>query len=465
MPLKTDLRSFIALLEQKNQLSRITTDVNPVLEIAAVTDKICKQDGGGKALLFENPYSLKFSVATNLFGSHTRCALAFGVNELQTLKNKMTTLLNKISSFEPSKLDKQITDLPVFAQFAPESTSPLWCESQPTPNISIFPFLQNWSGDGSNSKNRRYITFGQVFTALPDGSATNCGMYRAQIVNKNQLAIHWNAGSGAEKHLQHYKKINQSMPVAIALGGDPALVFSSAMPLPGDLSEIVFAGFLSNRPQKMAYCTTVPLSVPATAEIVIEGFVDLNKTFSEGPFGNHSGFYMPVQEVALLKITRISHRSDAIIPATIVGPPPMEDCWMQGVWERLLLAILQKIVPEIIELHIPHAWSFHQSAIISIESTGNSMIRKISSLLWDLPWFRKSRILVFVSKGTNPEYESLVLWKCINLAEVKHHIIYDTTLTRIAIDATGSYLYKNCLQREKHIVSLVEKRWQEYGFV
>jgi 4-hydroxy-3-polyprenylbenzoate decarboxylase len=235
------------------------------------------------------------------------------------------------------------------------------------------------------------------------------------------------------------------------------------LPLPGGLDEMTFAGFLRGAPIGMAACRVVPLRVPATAEVVIEGFVDPAETVLEGPFGNHTGTYSPAGPAALLQVSSISHRPGAIIPATVVGPPPMEDCWMAKAWERLLRAFLKKLVPGVADIHFPLEWVFHQSAVISLEKTDPAMVREIAVRLWDTPWFSDARLIVFVSADTSPANEGEVAWHCINRTEYDHDIFVDSTGRRIALDATGCRLPRQPLKDDPAMVQQVLQRWQEYG--
>jgi 4-hydroxy-3-polyprenylbenzoate decarboxylase len=253
------------------------------------------------------------------------------------------------------------------------------------------------------------------------------------------------------------------MPVAIALGGPPTALFSAMLPLPGELDEMTFAGFLCGSAVEMADCRTVPLRVPASAEVVIEGYVDPSETVVEGPFGNHTGFYSPAGAAALMRITAISHRPGAIVPATVVGPPPMEDCWMAQVWERLLLAILKKLIPEVVEIHFPMEWVFHQSAIISLESPTPGMIREVAAMLWDTPWFSDSRLVIFINADTDPANVSRTAWRGINLADFGRDLIYDDTRQRTALNATGSGVLRPSLEADPAIVRCIIQRWHEYG--
>jgi 4-hydroxy-3-polyprenylbenzoate decarboxylase len=256
------------------------------------------------------------------------------------------------------------------------------------------------------------------------------------------------------------------MPVAIVLGGDPAILFSAMFPLPGDLDEMTFAGFLRDAPFVTVPCRTVPLQVPRDAEVIIEGFVAPGDTVIEGPFGNHTGFYAPAAPAARMRVTAIRHRPDAVIPATVVGPPPMEDCWMAQAWERLLVGFLRNMLPSIADIHYPFEWVFHQSAVISLENPHPGMVRNISARLWALPWFTSARVLVFVAArfpGTGSPGLSPAAWKSMNVTDVTHDIFRDAATGRIAVDATDCRLARQETAVPAEISDLVTHRWKEYG--
>lgn len=460
---RSDLQQFITLLEFSAELSRINVTTDPRLEIAAITNRVCKQPDGGRALLFERPKGSAFPVATNLFGSLRRTCLALGVDDLDQLTTRLTALLDRIPEFDVIRLDRQIAALHEFSQFSPVPSVPCWTEAMEPPDLAAFPFLQSWPGDGSADGHPRYITLPQVITANPDGSNPNCGIYRAQMRGERELALRWKAGSGAARHLERFRQLGKPMPVAIALGGPPAALFSAMLPLPGDLDELTFAGFLRGVPIETASCRSVPLRVPATAEVVIEGFVDPAETVMEGPFGNHTGCYSPAGTAALLRVTGISYRPGAVIPATVVGPPPMEDCWMAKAWERLLLAFLRKLAPGIADIHFPLEWIFHQSAVISLEKPNPAMVREVAATLWGTPWFSDARLIIFVAADAEPANEREVAWRCINLAEYAEDIFHDSTGQRMALDATGCRLSRQPLQSDSAMELQVLQRWQEYG--
>jgi 4-hydroxy-3-polyprenylbenzoate decarboxylase len=459
-----NLQDFISSLEADGELSRIAAAVDPALEIAAITDRICKQPDGGRALLFEHPAGSVFPVATNLFGSSRRVCRALGVTDLGELTLRLGALLGRIPETDITSLDRRIASLPEFSRFAPISSPEPDPELVPMdpPNLALFPFLQSWPGDGDASGHGRYITLPQVVTVDPDGGSCNCGVYRVQLRGGREAAIQWKAGSGAARHAGLYRSAGKPMPVAVVLGGDPATLFSAMFPLPGDLDELTFAGFLRGAPLVTVPCRSVPLRVPAGAEVVIEGYVEPGEAVTEGPFGNHTGFYSPAAPAALLRVTAISHRPDAVIPATVVGPPPMEDCWMAQAWERLLLAFLQRLVPPVADIRFPMEWVFHQSAIISLENPEPGMVRNISARLWALPWFRSARLLIFVTAGAEPPGPSLAAWKTINVTDFAADVFLDEATGRVALDATGCRTRRPELKSSAETAALIARRWKEY---
>ena len=458
-----DLHQFITLLDTRDELVRIQAETDTILEIAAITDAVCKQPDGGRALLFEHPRGSRFSLATNLFGSRRRVELALGGDRLDLLTERMSALLAQIPAPVFDRLDRQITGQPEFSRFSPVSGhAPNRVVMEP-PDLTAFPFLQTWPADGSACGRPRYITLPLVFTTDPEGTMPNCGMYRCQVRGAAELAIRWNPGSGAARHLEAFRQRGKRMPVAIALGGPPAAIFSALFPLPGDLDEMAFAGFLANEPLPMTSCRTVPLRVPATSEVVIEGYVDPGETVVEGPFGNHTGCYSPAGSAPLLRVTSVSHRAEAVIPTTVVGPPPMEDCWMAMAWERLLAAFLRRLVPVVGDLHFPLEWVFHQSPVISLVNPALGMVRETAEQLWSLPWFAASRLVIFVDASSEPADLSRVAWAAINLADLGHDLFADTSGKRWALDATGGSLGRQRIVPDPVVAQQVARRWREYG--
>lgn len=458
------LDTFIASLDS-SELSRITVPVDPKLEIAAITRRVCTEPAGGRALLFTHPRGRNFAVVTNLFGSEQRLCRALGIDTFDVLTERMAQLLVQLTEPEADSLDRQLTGLPDFRRFRPlhNAGNDADLVTMTEPDLRRFPFLHNWPADGSADGHPDYITLAQVMTVAPDGSSPNCGLYRVQVRGVGEAALQWKPGSGAARHAQLYRAARMPMPVAIVLGGDPALLCSAMFPLPGNLDEVTFAGFLRGAPLATVACHSVPLRVPLGAEVVIEGYVEPGATVIEGPFGNHSGYYAPAASAALFRVTKIRHRPAAIIPATVVGPPPMEDCWMARAWERLLLGFLRALIPAIHEIHVPLEWAFHQSAVIFLENPQPGMVGDIVERVWALPWFAAARLLIFTDAESEVPNLSYALWRGINVTDISRDVYCDKESGRLALDATGTAQTRSPVQDSKECSELVDRRWKEYG--
>ncbi|ACH37262.1 UbiD family decarboxylase [Citrifermentans bemidjiense Bem] len=443
-----DLRGFIAGLEAAGELQRVAAEVDPDLEIACITDRQSKLPGGGKALLFENVKGSPFPVATNLFGSPARMALALGVPKLDRLSEAMDELL----------LCPGRAPLPLLSDRAP-------CREvvERAPNLLRYPFLKSWPGDGG-----RFITLPLVFTRDPETGADNCGMYRVRIFGERSAGVRWKNGSGGWQHHRKYLASGERMPVAIAIGADPALTLAASLPLPAGLDEVSFAGYLRGEPVPMLRCLDSDLLVPADAELVIEGFVEPGVTRNEGAFGNHTGSYDPGEEVPLLTLTCIARRRDPICQATVVGPPPMEDCWMAKAAERLLLPLIRRQCPEIVDLLLPLEGIFHGCALIAIEKSLPGQGRRVLETLRSEGWLKRGKLLVVVDAAEMPLTLSEGFWRALNAVNFPRDLAV-TPDGCLGVDATrkfpeeGGGQYKE-LKQDASVSAQVQKRWREYGF-
>ncbi len=444
-----DLRSLIAGLEAAGELQRVAVEVDPDLEIACITDRQSKLPGGGKALLFEKVKGSPFQVATNLFGSPARMALALGVAELGRLSESMEKLLTSPG----------LAPLPLLVDHGP-------CREivERAPDLLRYPFLKSWPGDGG-----RFITLPLVFTRDPETGADNCGMYRVRIFDDGLAGVRWKNGSGGWAHYRKYMASGKRMPVAIAIGADPALTLAASLPLPAGLNEVPFAGYLRGEPVPMLRCLDSDLLVPADAELVIEGFVEPGATRNEGAFGNHTGSYDQGEEVPLLTVTCITRRRDPICQATVVGPPPMEDCWMAKGAERLLLPLARRQCPEIVDLSLPLEGIFHGCALIAIEKSLPGQGRRVLDKLRSEGWLQRGKLLVVVDAGDKPLTMSEGFWRALNGVRFPG----DLALTPdgcLGVDATrklpeeGGGQYQE-LRQDASVSAQVARRWREYGFL
>ncbi|HEY2934511.1 MAG TPA: menaquinone biosynthesis decarboxylase [Acidobacteriota bacterium] len=407
----SDLREFIRRLEKEKELVRIRQTVDPVLEIAEITDRVSKRTG--PALLFENVKGHDVPVLINALGSPKRMALALDVDSIDEVAERVHDLLDFKS---PEGLLDKIKLLPRLAdlgRFFPKTVRSGPCKEvirKDDFSLNYFPVLQCWPGDGG-----RYITFPLVFSKNSVTGKRNCGIYRMQVFSDTTAAMHWQIHKhGAAHFREHSERTSERMPVAVAIGADPVVCFSACMPLPDDFDEMMFAGFLRGHPVEMVKAETVDVEVPATAEIVLEGYVDPRELKTEGPFGDHTGFYSLEDEYPVFHVTCITHRKKPIYHTTIVGIPPMEDCHMGKAIERITLPVIRKQLPEIVDMHMPFEGIFHNLMILSIRKAYPGHARKIMNAIWGLGQAMLSKCIVVVDHDTNIQDVREVVWKVLN---------------------------------------------------
>jgi 4-hydroxy-3-polyprenylbenzoate decarboxylase len=364
------LSHFIRLLEDKDELIIVEEFVDPVLEISEITDRFSKTDGGGKALLFMNN-GTDFPVLTNSMGSLKRLALAHGVSSIADISNRLEDLFNDFR--EPrSNLFEKIALLPKLAAvsgFFPslqKGRSPAQEEIILDPDLNILPVLKTWPHDGG-----RFFTLPMVITTDPETGERNVGMYRMQVFDRQTTGMHWHRHKTGADHYEKYKKAGRKMPVAVALGGDPVFTYSATAPLPPNVDEFLFAGLLREKKVSLTKAVTQDILVPAEADIILEGYVDPEEDkVLEGPFGDHTGFYSLEDYYPKFHITAITHRKNAIYPATLVGIPPQEDAWIAKATERIFMMPIRKaIAPELTDMNIPDFGVAHNLALVKIKKT------------------------------------------------------------------------------------------------
>jgi 4-hydroxy-3-polyprenylbenzoate decarboxylase len=413
-----DLRPFIARLEQDGELKRLSAEVDVDLEITEITDRVSK--AGGPALLFEKPRSAKDGVThalpllINMLGSKRRMELALDVDSLDDVARRIEDLLEMKP---PGGLFDKVKLLPKLAEVG--SFFPKNVKSGPAQevvereNFSLarFPIMKCWPQDGG-----RFITFPLVVTRSPKNGRRNVGCYRMQVYDERTTGMHWQIHKGGAEHFRWLEREGKGrrMDVAVAIGADPATMLSGVLPLPEDVDEFLFAGFLRQEPVELVKCQTVDLEVPAHAEIVLEGYVDLDDLRVEGPFGDHTGYYSLEDKFPAFHITCITHRRDPIYVSTIVGPPPMEDYWMGYAVERLFLPLMRKQMPEVVDMHLPAEGIFHNLMIISIRKSYPGHARKVMNAIWGLPGAMFTKCLVVVDHDVDVHNVREVTWKAFN---------------------------------------------------
>ena len=425
MPFK-DLRDFIHLLERRKQLARIQPTVSANLEITEITDRVSKNTTGqNKALLFEHVAGSELPVLINAFGSAERIAWALGVENLDELNEHLARLIDPRL---PKGLE-QVVDRgrDLLSALMAAGVRPKKVKTGPVQDFVIkgkasldfLPILKCWPKDGG-----RFITLPQVITRNPQTGVRNVGMYRLQVVDHSTLLVHWQRHKGGADHALRAKNLKQArIPAVIALGGDPASMWCSSAPLPPEIDEYLLAGYLRGGPVEFIDCVSQPLEVPAHAEIAIEGYVDLTDYRREGPFGDHTGYYTPVEMFPTFKVTAITHRKEPIYPATVVGIPPMEDVWMGKATERLFLPLIRLFLPEILDVCMPAEGVFHNLVLVRLAKRYPGHARKVIHGLWGLGLLMLAKAVVVVDEWVDVQNLSQSAWQVLGNVDWSRDIV------------------------------------------
>ena len=458
-------QQFIDALETAGELIRIKSYVNPHLEIAEITDRISKSGNGGKALLFENT-GYGFPVLMNAYGSEKRMCMALGVEQLDDVSAEIEMLFKLLASPKESILDK-LKLLPKLGQFAswmPKVKSGRGeCQEivMKEPDITKIPVITCWPKDGGP-----FVTLPIIHTKDPTTNSRNVGMYRMQVFGPTLTGMHWHKHKVSAKHFNEYKKLNKKMPVAVALGGDPVYAYSATAPLPENVDEYMLAGFLRKKKVELVKCISQPeVEVPADADFIIEGYIDPgDELIWEGPFGDHTGYYSLPDWYPKFHITAITHKKNAVYPATIVGIPPQEDAWLGKATERIFLApIKMTMVPEIIDMDMPVEGVFHNLVITKIKKEYAGQGQKVMNAMWGAGQMMFNKILVITDDGVKiQDYLQLAQYVFKNLNPATD--IYFSTGPMDVLDHSCSKMGfggKMCIDGTKKMEEEVEESYEQ----
>lgn len=442
-----DLRTWMDALSKAGELQRVKQPLDPVLEIPEIADRAVK--AGGPALLFENVVGHKGArVLMNQFGTERRMAMALGVDSLDDIAGRLQHLLNLKA---PDGLLGKVKMLPQLAElgrYFPKTVAARDAACKQVVQRSGFslldlPVLQTWPGDAG-----RFITLPCVVTRDPKTGKRNMGMYRMQVYDATTTGMHWQRQKVAAEHyrerlrasagsrvdsgvrmmaetgggamlsaeaMEHLRGTGETrMEVAVAIGCDPATTFSAIVPAPPEVEEYVISGFLRQSPLELVNCETVDLQVPAHAEYVLEGYVQLDELKTEGPFGDHTGFYTAADAYPVFHVTCITHRKDPVYAATIVGKPPMEDAYMGKAVERIFLPMMKLTIPEIVDIHLPAEGVFHNLMLVSIRKSYAGHARKVMSAIWSLGQAMFTKIIVVVDEDCDVQNIADVVLRVTN---------------------------------------------------
>ncbi|MCX7857133.1 MAG: menaquinone biosynthesis decarboxylase [Deltaproteobacteria bacterium] len=436
-----DLSTFIALLEREGELNRIKIPVSKDLEITEITNRVSKSTDNNKALFFENVEGYSIPVVTNLFGSKKRMALAFGLKDLNELSQKVEEIIK--FDLEGGILDLLGKGFDIFKRVR-NATSIKVIDNPPCQEVILkeeasltaFPIPKFWPLDGGP-----YITLPQVITHNPKTGKRNVGMYRLQVIDEKRLLVHWQVHKNGREHEEIAKSLGiEHIPCAIALGGDPLCTWAAILPLPSDVDEYMVVSFWRKEPLEMAKCKTQPLHVPAHAEIVIEGYIDIKDKRLEGPFGDHTGYYTPTALYPVLNVTAITSKRNPIYPATVTGVPPMEDYWMGKAVERFFLPFIKLLIPEIKDINMPVFGVFHNLLLVSIRKRYPGQARKVISALWGLGMMALTKAIVVLDEDVELEDMNRVFWQMFGSVDW----IRDTILVEGPVDELDHATSKKC---------------------
>jgi 4-hydroxy-3-polyprenylbenzoate decarboxylase len=425
-----DLASFIEALRREGELLEFHTQINIDQEIACLADRVSKLPGGGKALLFHRPIGpggreYNAPVLINALGNEKRLSMVCGVRDFDGLRKRLSTLLEDLQTPRRSLLDK-LKVLPTLKELA--GFFPVYVKNAPCHEVvktgeqidlDELPILKTWPLDGG-----RFVTFPLVFTESPKDGKRNCGMYRIQQFDKRTTGFHVHTHHTAAEHMREARAKGETrLPAAIAIGGAPAVTFSAVLPLPPGLDEMILAGFLQGEPVKMVKCKTVPLSVPANSDFVIEGHVHFNERAREGPFGDHTGFYSLADDYPVFHISAITQRAQPTYFATVVGPPPQEDAWIARAIERLFLPLLQQTIPEVIDYCLPFSGVAHNLMLVKIHKSYPGQARKVCHAVWGLGQAAFTKIIVVIDQhGPDIHDEAAVARYVLDHVDLRHSL-------------------------------------------
>lgn len=483
-----DLREFISRLEAGGELVRVAAPVSADLEISEIVDRVSKGPAqANRALLFENVKGYSMPVLANAFGSARRMAWALGVEELGQLGTRLGDLLKpELPSGIMSMLGKAgelwgvLKSVGLGPKLVHQAPVQEVVKQGDEASLVGFPILRCWPKDGG-----RYITLPTVITRDPVTGVRNVGMYRLQVHDAHTLGMHWQMHKGGAEHQRAALRSGQQhIPVAVSLGGDPAVVWAGSAPLPPDIDEFLLAGWLRGQPVPLVKCVSQPLEAPADAEIVIEGYVDPAESLPEGPFGDHTGYYTPVEPYPVMHVTAVTHRRKPIYPATVVGRPPMEDYWMGKATERLFLPLIRLFLSEVVDVAMPAEGVFHNLVLVSVKKRFPGHPRKVINGLWGLGLLMLAKAIVVFDEDVNVQDPAEAYWQMFGNVDWARDVIIQEGPTdaldhasyrlafggKIGIDATAkgpmdgyARPWPERVAMAEAIRELVARRWEEYG--
>src|SRR3954468_13231684 len=476
-----DLQSFLAALEKAGELRRVTVPADPTLEISEVVTRTVR--AGGPALLFERPTRGEMPVAINLFATEKRMALALGVDSLDEIGDRIGALIKPELPVGWAGIREGIGKAMQLKSLPPKKVKTAPCQEVVLKgdevDLGLLPGLQVWPGDGGVFHN-----FGLTHTKHPETGKRNLGLYRLQQHSKNTLGMHWQIHKDSTAHHAVAERRGDGLPVAVAIGCDPVCSYAASAPLPSDIDEYLFAGFLRGERVEMVDCLTVPLQVPAHAQIVLEGYVEPGERQAEGPFGDHTGFYTPVEQFPVLHVECMTTRHDPVYHSIITSKPPQEDGPIGKATERIFLPLIRMLVPDIVDYDLPAVGGFHNCLIVSIHKRYPKHAQKVMNAVWGAHLLSLTKLIVVVDDDCDVHDYREVAWRAFGNVDYAHDLLLPSGPVdhldhasyqqfwggKAGVDATRKLPsegygrgWPDAAAMSPEIVAEVTKRWKEYG--
>ena len=473
-----DLRDWIALLEREDELVRVPVEVDPYLEITEIVDRTVK--AGGPALLFENVEGARHPLLINQFGTERRMCMGFGVERLDDVAARLSDVLELQPPQGLAAKVRGLKTLKSIADSRPKTVRSGACQEVVLEgddvDLDLLPIQHCWPGDPAP-----FVTLPAVITHDPRSGVRNVGMYRMQKIDARSTYMHWQIHTDGASD---WRGMGDRLDVAVALGCDPVTTYSASAPLPKHIDEFMLAGFLRGEAVELVPAKTVDLEVPANAEIVLEGYIEKGELGTEGPFGDHTGYYSPPEPFPVFHLTCMTMRRDAVYPSIVVGVPPAEDAWLGKATERIFLPAIRMTVPEIVDYDLPVAGAFHNCVIVSIKKAFPGHAKKVMHAVWGLGMLSLSKSVVVVDEFVDVhDYEQVFFHACANVDPGRDVVLSEGPSDqldhaaamycyggKLGIDAThkwtseGAREWPERIEMTTEVRDLVDRRWNEYGF-
>lgn len=476
-----NLKDFLRVLERAGELKRITVPVDPTLEISEITQRVVRRRG--PALYFERPTRGEMPVVTNLFGTQRRMAMALGVESLEEIGHRIGELVKPELPVGWSGIREGLGKLMSLTSVPPKKVKTAPCQEVvyrgDEVDLNRLPGLVTWPGDGGIFHN-----LGLTHTRHPETGKRNLGLYRLQQHDQRTLTMHWQIHKDSTAHHAVAECLGQRLPVAIAFGCDPVVSYAAQAPLPADIDEYLFAGYLRGERVELVDCLTVPLQVPAHAQVVLEGYLEPGERLPEGPFGDHTGFYTPVEPFPVLHVQCMTMQRDPVYQSIITSKPPQEDFWLGKATERIFLPLIKLLIPDIVDIDMPEPGVFHNCLIVSIRKRYPKHAQKVMNAIWGAHLLSLTKLIVVVDEDCDVHDYAEVAWRAFGNVDYSHDLLLTEGPVdhldhasyqqfwggKAGIDATRKLPTEGYTRgwpdeavMSPEIIARVDRRWKEYG--